>query len=219
MNDSVIERVSPNLLFRHRIPIHATQESWSKQGTSLSQKHRLPGFGIFDGQSSYAKFHVAWSPKGLFFDVDVSGKQQSIWCRSTQILESDGVMVWIDTRNTQSIQRASRFCHWFVFLPSGTGAQRNQPGGTILKINRAKEDPKTFQSFKSYIACKQKTGGYRMQFFIDRSALTGWDPEEHRQIGFNYLITDREQGEQTLAAGTEFPISTNPSLWHTLKLV
>ena len=31
--------------------------------------------------------------------------------------------VWIDTRNTQNIHRAGRFCHRFAFLPVGAGGK------------------------------------------------------------------------------------------------
>ena len=219
MSDDVVDLVSPNLLFRHRIPCAQTTEKWTKKGVKLDAKHQLAQFGQFEGQNTFAQVRAAWSPEGLFFDVTVTGKTQSIWCRTTQILESDSVMIFVDTRNTQSIHRASRFCHWFVFLPTGTGSQKNAPGATMLKINRAKEDPKTFQAFKSNLNCKVNPDGYHLQFFIAGQSLTGWDTDEHRQLGFNYLVNDRELGEQTLAAGTDFPITSDPSLWNTLQLV
>lgn len=99
------------------------------------------------------------------------------------------------------------------------GGDREKPGGMMLKINRSKEDPKTFQAYKSFVACKKKPTGYRMQFHVAAAALTGWDSGEHRQIGFNYLIKDRELGEQTLATGSSFPIASDPSLWHPVRLV
>ena len=219
MDHSVIDHVSPNLLFRHRIPCQSVKQGWSKKGLPLDESHQLPAFGTFEGQSRFADFRMGWSAKGLFFDVTVSGKTQSLWCRTTQILESDRVMVFVDTRNTQSIHRASRFCHWFVYLPSGVGAQNDSPGGTMLKINRAKEDPKSFAAFKPYAVCKTNRSGYRIQFFIADVALTGWDSGEHRQIGFNYVVFDREKGEQSLASGSDLPTTSDPSLWHQLQLI
>ncbi len=219
MSNEVFERVSSNLLFRHRFSCLPTDGKWKKSGKPLSEDHEIPHFGRFEGQEKFADFRVGWTAEGLFFDVTVRGKSQSVWCRSTQILESDAVLVWIDTRNTQSIHRASRFCHWFVFLPAGGGSQRNTPMGSMLKINRAKENPKTFQMFRPCIFAKTNASGYRLQFFIAGSALTGWDTQDHQTLGFNYLVNDRELGTQTLATGSEFPISSDPSLWHSIRLV
>ena len=218
MSNEVFERVSSNLLFRHRFSCRATQGAWKKTGKALSSEFEIPHFGRFEGQEKFADFRVGWTPEGLFFDISVSGKSQSVWCRTTQILESDAIFVWIDTRNTQSIHRASRFCHWFVFLPSGGGAQRDSATASMLKINRAKENPKTFQMFRPNVAVKMKSNGYRMQFFVDGNSLTGWNTQDHRTLGFSYLVNDRELGTQTLATGTEFPMSSDPSLWHCMQL-
>jgi hypothetical protein len=218
MNDDVISRVPSNLLFRHRFACLQTQEKWSASAVTLKAKHKIPHFGQFEDQPAFADVRAAWSPDGLFFDVSVSGKSQSIWCRPTQILESDGVMIWVDTRNTQSIHRASRFCHWFVFMPTGQGEQKAGAMASMLKINRAKEDSKTFQAFQPRLKSSITADGYRLQFHIERAALNGWNSDEYRQLGFNYLVNDRELGIQTLATDNQFPIASDPSLWHTMIL-
>ncbi len=53
---------------------------------------------------------------------------------------SDGLRVWIDTRDTHNIHRASRFCHQFVFLPTGGGPRLDQPVAEQTLINRAREN-------------------------------------------------------------------------------
>ena len=50
------------------------------------------------------------------------------------------------------------------------------------------------------------------------SALTGYDPEEHRRLGFFYAVRDDELGEQLLTATPEFPFWEDPSLWSVLEL-
>jgi len=244
--DGIISRVPANLLFRHRFGCPQVDLTWpdnskptkkkvakkktAKKATSkskavdrkmtcqLDDSCALPHFGRFEDQRNYADIRCAWNEQGLFFDVQVQTKTQSTWCRASQILESDCVMIWIDTRSTQSIHRASRFCHWFLFMPEGGGPDDKSPMATMLKINRAKEDPKTFQMFRPCIDAQSTHDGYRMTFFITEKCLTGWDNGEHRQIGFNYLIKDRELDNQSLAVGDDFPIYSDPSLWHVMEL-
>ena len=216
---ATLPAISPNLLFRYTIPCRETKLKWSPQGAKLSEAYRLPAMGQFENQIPFAEVKAAWSQAGLFFNLKVIGKKQSVWCRPTQLAESDGLRLWIDTRNTQTIHRASRFCHWFLFLPAGAGGKQDRPIGTMLKINRAKEDPKSFSMFRPHVLSQIKGQNYALHCFIPAQALTGWDTSEHRKIGFSYAVSDRELGYQTLASGPELPIAEDPSLWHTLELV
>ncbi len=216
--DHPLALVSSNLLFRYSIPILPAKKPWAAEGWSLGDDFRLPSFGTFEGQPEFATVCAAWSADGLAFDVTVRGKKQPLKCQATRLTESDGIQIWIDTRNMQSVHRASRFCHWFAYLPSGGNAQKSQAWGTMLKINRAKEDAKSFQMFKPLVASKIAADGYRLTFQIPSTALTGWNADEHRRIGFNYAVVDNELGWQTLATDFRLPIAENPSLWHTLEL-
>jgi hypothetical protein len=198
--------------------LRATEAPWSREGWKLGDEYRLPCFGVFDGQPPFANVRAAWSAEGIAFDVEVRGKRHPLKCQASRLLESDGIQVWIDTRNMQSVQRASRFCHWFAYLPSGGGSRQSQPWGTMLKINRAKEDAKTFQMFQSQASSQLMPDGYRLTFLIPADALTGWNTDEHRRISLNYAVVDHELGWQTLAADFHWPIAENPSFWHTAEL-
>lgn len=217
--ETSLELVSSNLLFHYMVPLRPLKKDWSPERGSLDAPHRLPCFGSFEGQPPFAKVAAAWSPGGLAFDVQVRGKKHPLKCHASRLTESDGVQIWIDTRNMRSVHRASRFCHWFVYLPTGGGSRQSQPWGTMLKINRAKEDAKSFQMFQSLAASQLESDGYRLTFLIPAAALTGWNTDEHRRIGFNYAVVDNELGWQTLAADFRLPIAENPSLWHTAELV
>lgn len=217
--EQTLDLVSSNLLFRYRFGLRPLKTPWSAEGWSLGDEYRLPTFGTLEGQPQFSTVAAGWSADGIAFDVTVRGKKHPLKCQTTRLTESDGIQIWIDTRNMQSVHRASRFCHWFAYLPSGGGSNRSQPWGTMLKINRAKEDAKTFQMFKSQAASKITADGYRLTFLIPAAALTGWNLDEHRRIGFNYAIVDNELGWQTLAADFRLPIAENPSLWHTGELI
>ncbi len=89
--------------------------------TELPPEYRLPTFGDLEGRGSFAEVRAGWSEAGLGFSVRVEGKRQPSWCRDTKLEDSDGMQLWIDTRATHNIHRASRFCHRFIFLPAGGG--------------------------------------------------------------------------------------------------
>ena len=211
--------ISPVMLYRFAVDCPRVSEAWDrKSGITLPDTGRLPVFSELDDQRTWADVRTGWNDDGLYLSVDVRGKQQSPWCRSTQLLESDGFQVWIDTRDTHNIHRASRFCHWFLFLPTGGGSRRNSPLGTMLKINRARDFPKSFGQADTLVAATLRNDGYQMSIMIPAAAMDGWNPEEHRHLGFNYAVTDRELGWQSLAIGPEFPVAEDPALWQTLSL-
>ncbi len=41
----------------------------------------------------------------------MTGKRQTLWCRESVLESSDGLHLWIDTRNSRDVHRATRFCH------------------------------------------------------------------------------------------------------------
>ena len=68
------------------------------------------------------------------------------------------------------------------------------------------------------LAADVTPGGYALDAYIPAAALTGFDPDEHGQLGFMYAVLDRELGWQTFNLGPEFPILEDPSVWGTLDL-
>ena len=218
MSNSIVSQVPKNLLFRYRITCKKFDGD-QKAKFEMPQEYQLPNLGHFEGQSQFGDVRIGWCEDGIFVSVDVSGKQQSLWCRETQLLDSDVVQIWIDTRDTHNVHRASKFCHWFVLLPEGGGDKNEKPISSMLKVNRSKEDSPTINRFKAEVNSKVTKTGYRLTAFIPGKSLNGWDTVDHRNIGFNYAIVDRELGWQTLAIGPELPITEDPSMWQTLHLV
>ena len=64
-----------------------------------------------------------------------------------------------------------------------------------------------------------KKSGYLLEAFLPAVALNGYDPDEHRRLGFFYAVHDTEMGEQTLGLDADFPFAEDPSLWSVLELV
>jgi hypothetical protein len=211
--------VSPTMLFRFAAPCLYSEAAWTAKGCALAEKYRLPCFAELEGRPNFADVRLAWSEKGLVLNVQVRGKQQPVWCRDSRIEDSDGVQVWIDTRNTQNIHRAGRFCHRFALLPIGAGRRLDEPVAALLAINRAKESPREIDHGALSIKSTQHRGGYALEAFLPATALTGYSPADQPALGFSYAVIDRELGWQTFSVGQELPFAEDPSLWGTLDLL
>ena len=211
--------LSPAFLFRFSVPCRFLRDSGVGDGGELDETFSLRSFSEFDGQRRFAEVRAAWNQQGMAFDVSVTGKQQSLWCRQARMESSDGLHVWIDTRDAHNIHRASRFCHQFSFLPAGSERQPGQPVGAMIPINRARENPRPVDPTELRVRSTVRRDGYRLQVFLRTAVLTGYDPAEQPRLGFFYAVADRELGTQTFSVGPEFPYQEDPSLWGTLELV
>jgi hypothetical protein len=154
----------------------------------------------------------------LAFSIGVQGKSQPLWCRGSRVEDSDGVQLWIDTRDVHNVHRAGRFCHRFIFLPGGGGSRLDQPVAEVLTINRARELHNPVREGLLKARCQPRKDGYLLDIFLPAAALTGFDPVEYPRIGFNYAVADRELGQQTFSVAAPMPYQEDPSLWATLEL-
>jgi len=210
--------LAPPFLFKFSAPCFYREKLWTSGGVDLEEKYSLPFFSQLEGKKPFAELRGAWNENGLAFHLKVEGKKQPPWCRDSRVEDSDGLQIWIDTRNTQNIHRAGRFCHRFALLPIGAGRNLGDPVISLLAINRAKESPREPAPGSLHIRADKRLGGYTLQAFIAAEALTGFNPIDQPTLGFYYAIADRELGPQTMSIGNEFPFDEDPSLWGTLEL-
>ena len=211
--------LAPTFLFRFSVPYLHCSDSWSQGGVQLADEYRLPCFAELEQRQLFADVRAAWNAAGLYFTVRVTGKSQPPWCRETRLDDSDGLHVWIDTRDTHNVHRASRFCHHFAFLPAGAGRIFDQAVADQLLINRARENANPIRPGSLFIRSESRVDGYLLECHIPAAALTGYDPEQHPRLGFCYVVMDRELGWQPFSLGSEFPFDEDPSLWGTLDLI
>lgn len=205
-------------LFRFSVPCRYRDPLWTPAGAGLDETYRLMSFAELEEQATPADVRGAWSEAGLAFAVRVEGKRQAPWCRDSRSEDSDGLQVFIDTRDVHNVHRAGRFCHRFIFLPGGGGRRFDQPVAEWLPIHRAREHPRAVKPGQLQVRSEKRIDGYLLEAFIAAEALTGFDPQDHPRLGFNYAVLDRELGQQTLSAGSPMPYQEDPSLWATLEL-
>lgn len=211
------------LLFRFAVPLRKRATLWSAKGADLPEECVITNFSQLDEKKSFAELRGGWSEAGLAFSLRVTGKKEAIWRNEKTPNAGDGLQLYIDTRDTHNIHRASRYCHRFIFLPLGGGAgsgskQLHEPYAAQLAINRARESPKPVERGVLQVISRKIDTGYQLDAYLPAAALTGFDPTEHPKLGFHYVVSDRELGEQTFAVSTAFPSDDDPSLWGTLEL-
>ncbi len=214
-------------LFRFAAPCMYRKKLWTAKGANLDETFRLAGLTELEGHAEWADLRAAWSEAGLAFTAIVQGKRRPPWCDQSLPEQSDGLHLWIDTRDVHNVHRAGRFCHRFAFLPEKNGGKASKTGSAkrfpafscLLPINRAKEQPRSVSPDSLQAICKMRGDGYILDVLIPAEALAGFDPAEHPRLGFTYAAIDRELGEQTFSVGGPMPYQEDPSLWATLELV
>jgi len=206
------------MLFRFSAPCYWCQLP-ERGFPNLDEQYRLPPLVELEGGNCWADVRAGWNEAALAFQVRVKGKRRSLWCRANRPEDSDGLHLWIDTRDVHTIHRAGRFCHRFLLAPSGGGADGRDGLAMWLPINRARENPATMPPGSIRVRSTVTDDGYHLEALVTARALTGFDPQEHPRIGFTYAVIDHEFGEQTFAVGQPMPYQEDPSLWATLELV
>jgi hypothetical protein len=213
--------VPQRFLFRFAHPCVRLDEVPREDGDGLldlPESCRLENFAGLEGKTNFADVRLAWNERGLAVQVEVGRKEQPPVGDPTRPRHSDGLTLWLDTRDARASHRASRYCHQLHFLAAGGGSERDEPLFVQTKINRAVQDAAPLAEGVVLLTRRRAAGGYRLEAFVPAEALTGFDPEQHPRLGVFYCVRDQEHGEQLLGAGPEFPYWEDPSLWSVLEL-
>jgi len=191
--------------------------------TVLDETYRLPNVDRLEDSGLRSglpfDFRIGWNESGLLFSLTVSEKKQSVWCRTTQPDESDGIQICLDTRDIKDIHRASRFCHRLLFMPLGRGQDQAQPTAVWLPIHRAREHPSPIDLLQIRMQSKVASTGYGLNVILPGKVLTGFEPTEHPNLGFHFVVMDREYGNSYFLVAPPLPHDQDPSLWGTLSMV
>ncbi|MDX1964602.1 MAG: hypothetical protein SFX18_15735 [Pirellulales bacterium] len=209
----------PTALFRFNLACRWHAQIGQLGRGILDAGYGLPYLAQLDGAPPLVDLRVGWNNEGVQFWLSLAGKSQAPWCRENRLDDSDGLHVWLDTRDTHNIHRASRFCHHFFFMPHGAGPRLDQPLADQLLINRARENANPIRPRQLQVAASRQERGYTLEAFIPAGALTGFDPAEYPRLGFFACVADRELGPLPLALNDEFPYDEDPSLWMSLELL
>lgn len=185
----------------------------------LPEACRLENLAAMDGRKSFADVRLAWNELGIGVQVEVRGKEQLPQGDAARLRASDGVTLWLDTRDSRTSHRASRYCHQFHLLPTGAGAGHDEPHIAQAKIPRALNDAPLCAPGATPFRGVTRKSGYLLEAFLPAAVLNGYDPEQNPRLGFFYVVRDLELGEQLPGLSAEFPYWEDPTLWSVLELV
>ena len=207
--------------FRLAVPcrrVDGLPHAGGKRLLDLPEGCRVPQTSRLDGKEPWAEVRVAWSPQGLAVAVEAEGKLEGLADDRPEGLY--GVQLWVDTRDTRDVSRATRFCHRFD-ARLVKGPPRSALGVQVQPrpIARAVADAPLCRPEDLTARAERLKGAWRLELFLPAEALHGFDPETNRRLGFAYQVSDPDRPDEFLGAGREFPVGENPSLWSTLELV
>jgi hypothetical protein len=214
--------VPHRFLFRVAIPCRHVPDVPHEPGEDLldlPETCRIDNYAAMDERTNFADVRLAWNEGGLALQVDVRGKERPAAGDASRPRHSDGMTLWVDTRDARTSHRASRYCHLFHFLPAGGGPDRDEPAFVQTKINRALQDAPTAPAGAVPFHATLRGSGYRLQAFLPAAVLNGFDAEQNPRLGVFYAVHDNELGTQTLGVGADFPFAEDPTLWSVLELV
>lgn len=207
--------------FRWRFPCPWVDLSPAPKGRmwSLPAESRLPIPWAMEGKKPWWQLSAGWSEAGLGFSLDVEGKRTPAMFDADHPNLSDGLQLWIDTRDTRDVHRATRHCHQFLARVS-TRKSTKEPHVEVeaRKIHRALADAPTDKASRIVARSGLTRTGWWLDLFLPAETLHGYDPDTNPRLGFGYSLHDPVVGDQFLTVGRDFPIGEDPSLWSTLEL-
>lgn len=186
---------------------------------ALPEECRVPLMSELEGSQPFTELRVAWNPEGLAISVTVKGTKRPPTAHPDLPDNSDGVRLWIDTRDTRNIHRASRFCHLFQLFPLGGGPRGTDPIARQLPVARAGEDAPEIDTERLLLEGEVSKTGWRIDVWFPKETLNGFDPVGLGRIGFYCHVRERQLGHDYYSVGEDFPFSADPSLWSSLELI
>ena len=184
----------------------------------LPESCTLPDLSPLEGRSTWASVRVGWNPQGLGIAIVAERRGRSLPSPDRPDGFAD-MNVWIDTRDTRNVSRATRFCHRFAaHLSLRRDGKRLNVDFNQRPIARAVADSPICPAKILVAQASLTRSGWALELFLPAQALHGFDPETNRRLGFAYQVSDHEREDQFLAIGRDFPLGDNPSLWATLEL-
>lgn len=215
------EIVPTALLFEYRVQVPTCPPpSRRKTGRLLkfSDAAELPVLSTMDGGAPFCTLHAGWNANGFGIRAAVRGRSGPPTGEAAQFDRSDCVELWIDTRPTGNVHRATGYCHRLACLPADQSAE-GAPTAVPLEIAQQREVRGDMQSRHIQLRTHLSADGYDLEVWIPGSQLYGFRQiDELRQLGFYCLVRDTELGEQPLTVTNEFPFAWDPSLWVNLEL-
>ncbi|HUP77569.1 MAG TPA: hypothetical protein VM260_03340 [Pirellula sp.] len=215
----------PTWLFDLGLPIqelHGRVSHPERLEWRLGNEYQIPPLSSLNGGKRFAEMSIAWNSDGLFFHsiLNTPGGNSSRSEAASVPSKSVLLSLYIDTRWSPGVHRATSYCHRFDFvLKRPTSAQPIARGhGELNPIQRARAAPAAIHPNDIFVASVAIPDGYEIKAYLRSDTLTGYSPEEFQEIGVFYTINDSVFGNQIMARTLQSPYFEDPSVWCRAKL-
>ena len=217
---------APEFLVSPRHPLPSSGRGPSRRGQlrllGLPDACRLPQTALLDGKQPWAEVKVGWNPQGLAVEIEAEGKLDTLG-NDERPEVGFGVQLWIDTRDTRNVSRATRFCHRFdARILTGTARDAVRVSIQQKPIARGKRgrcpDRKEPVDRVSDRKTENTLAAGGVLAFGNAARVRSRDEPAARFRVSEFMDPDR--GGEFLAEWglAQFPVGENPSLWSTLEL-
>ena len=192
----------------------------------LGNEYQIPSLSSLNGGKRFAEMSIAWNSDGLFFHSILkapggkAGGRTSRTEAASVSPKSVLLSLYIDTRWSPGVHRATSYCHRFDFiLKRPTSNEPMARGhGELNPIQRARAAPAAVHPNDIFVATVAIPDGYEIKAYLRSDTLTGYSPEEFQEIGVFYTINDSVFGNQIMARTLQSPYFEDPSVWCRGKL-
>lgn len=217
----MLDALSKRAFFRFELPVPYMAKAPTINGDvrKWPKATLVPPLVELEGREPFADVYWAWNEHHFFVAFDVPNRTSLPQSDPDKWWKKNGTRLCIDTRDARDVKRATRFCHFFYFLPLGGGGNGRQPVAGFHRMSRAKEPPPSVDASKIEVAAQVDRHGYTLEAAIPASCLNGWNPAEHPRIGLFYKVRDTQHGAQHLTVDDELGWNVDPSTWATGVLV
>lgn len=212
--------VPPSFLFQYQFSVPRVDSLPKKNGKSLQLTDESKVFvpSVLNEGTTGLELKLGWNPNGLAIEVSVRGKKEQPAGRRHDLRNSDVVYVFIDTRHTANVHRATEFCTALLILPSDEFAD-DEPTVQFVDIAQQRSTRRQPDAKRMLVHLQNHRDGYQLDLWIPATQMPGFDQiEEIGHLGFYVVVEDTELGQLPLSIGDDFPVAHDPSTWLQLNL-
>lgn len=176
-----------------------------------------------DGSGHPLELEVCWNLAGLSLCVPIplATAQPAAAGRAANSRKFAWTLrLWIDTRCTQSVHRATKYCHLFSIKESPEVDTKGQMLVELLKIEQSRETPplKGIDGIRAKWIPNPEAADRKLALWIPADCMYGFAPADSPQLGFHAALSLDDGELRLLALNQEFPAGSDPSLWQVLNL-
>jgi hypothetical protein len=215
----------PAWLFDLGVPIRSLAKRVAKPDGlewQLGQEFAMPALSSLSGGKEFAKVYLAWTGTGFYFQAVLkSDKRRSLASEANNFSRTAHISLYLDTRWSPGVHRATSFCHRFdFFLKRPTESEPTQRGhGELVSIQRARASPTEVHPSQISVVSIYQPGGYDIKAYLPSATLTGFAPDEYQDFGIYYTLNDPVFGTQIMARTLQSPYFEDPSVWCRARLI